>query len=156
VAEVVGLVKVRAIWVYGEEEEKRVFEDLGEVVEAELKMLDSMVEDFHDVICVEAEVTDYRDYYRFAVKEKLGVYDIVRESYVPKKNVTVIVIPVEVIVREVEDSYIRFVLAKAQYFLTAKGGCYKYHRIDYDDMVEASRAIVTNSLVEAGGVESSE
>jgi hypothetical protein len=149
--------RIKYMWVYGEEEEKRVFEDLGEVVESELKMLDSMVEDFHDVVCTEAEVTDYRDYYRFSVKEKLRVYDIVRESYVPKKNVTVIVIPVEVIVREVEeDSYIRFVLAKAQYFLTARGGCYKYHRIDYDNMVEASKAIVTNSLVEAGEVEANE
>ncbi len=148
--------RIKYMWVYGEEEEKRVFEDLGEVVGSELKMLDSLVEDFHDVICVESDVVEYRDYYRFSVKEKLRVYDIVRESWKPKKNITVIIIPVEVIVREVEeDSYIKFELAKAQYFLT-NGGCYKYHRIDYDDMLEASKAIVTNSLLEAGEVESGE
>jgi hypothetical protein len=120
------------------------------VVEAELQHLDSMVEDQHDVVCTEAEVVDYRNYYKFVVKEKLGVYDVIRESYIPKKDVTVVVIPVEVIVREVDNSYIRFVLAKAQYFITDTMGCYKYHRIDYDDMLEASRAIITNSLAEAG------
>lgn len=147
-AEVVGLVRVRAMWVYGEEEEKRVFDDLGEVVEAELKHLDSMVEDSFDVICVDSEVVDYRNHYRFSVKEKLGVYETVREFYVPKRSVTVIVIPVELVVREVDDSYIKFVLAKAQYFLT-RGECYKYHVIDYDDMVDASKAIITNSLIES-------
>jgi hypothetical protein len=42
------------------------------------------------------------------------------------------------------------VLAKAQYFMDmVNGGCYKYHRIDYDDMLEASKAIIRNSLLEA-------
>jgi hypothetical protein len=150
---VVGL-RIRSVWIYGEEEEKRVFDDLADVVESELSMLDLMVENSYDVICVESEVVDYRNHYRFSVKEKLGVYDIVREFYVPKRNVTVIVIPIEVVVREVEeDSYIKFELAKAQYFITSKG-CYKYHVIDYDDMVDASKAIVTNSLVESEEVES--
>jgi hypothetical protein len=152
---VVGL-RVRSVWIYGEEEEKRIFEDLVDVVESELKHLDSMIEDSYDVICVESEVVDYRNYYRFSVEEKLSIYNIVREFYVPKRNVTVIIVPIEVIVREVEeDAYIRFELAKAQYFLTI-ANCYKYHIIDYDDMVDASKAIVTNSLVEAGEVESGE
>jgi hypothetical protein len=154
--EVVGLVRVKSVWIYGEEEEKRIFDDLADVVESELKHLDSMIEDSYGVKCIESEVLDYRNYYKFSIKEKLGVYDIVKEFYEPKRYVTVIVIPVEVVVREVEeDGYIWFELAKAQYFLTDTG-CYKYHRIDYDDMVDASKAIVTNSLVEAGEVESVE
>jgi hypothetical protein len=152
---VVGL-RVRSVFIYGEEEEKRIFEDLAEVVESELKHLDSMIEKSYHVTCIESEVIDYTNYYRFSIKEKLGVYDTVREFYVPKRNVTVIIVPVEVIVREVEeDKYIRFKLAKAQYFLTI-ANCYKYHIIDYDDMLDASKAIVTNSLVEAGEVESGE
>ena len=146
--------RVRSVWVYGEEEEKTVFEGLAEVVEAELQHLDFMVENFYDVVCTKAEVVDYRHYYKFSVEEKLGVYDTVKEFYVHKKNVIVIVIPVEVAVREVDDSYIRFVLAKAQYFITGTN-CYKYHIVDYDDMLEASKAIISNSLAEAG-VESSE
>jgi hypothetical protein len=153
---VVGLGKVRAIWVYGEEEEKRVFEDLLDVVKAELNTIDLLVEDFLDTVCSEAEISDYKDYYKVVLSDRISVYNTVRELYVAKTKVEIIVIPVKVIVREDNEGDIEFTVAKAQYFLTARGGCYKYHRVEYDVIIDTAKAIIANSIAEAEEVDTSE
>jgi hypothetical protein len=139
---VVGL-RVRSVWVYGEEEKKRVFEGLVEVVEAELQHIDSAFEGYYDVKCVEAEVVDYNNYYRFTVKGKLGVYDMVREFYISKTSVEVITIPVEVKV----DGGIVVTMARAQYFMV-NGECYKYHVISYASIEDVAKAVIRETFLE--------
>ena len=143
------------MWVFeGEEGEKTVFEGLAEVVEAELQHFDSMVEDYHDVKCVEAKVVDYNNYYKFSVEEKLEVYDMVREFYISKTNVEVLIIPVKAVVREVDGDTLEVTMAKAQYFMDmVNGGCYKYHVIDHDELLDLAKFIIRETFLEAKEVE---
>ena len=153
------MVRIKYMWVFeGEEGEKTVFEGLAEVVEAELQHLDFVVEDYHDVKCVEAEVVDYNNYYKFMVKGKLEVYDMVREFYISKTNIEVIIIPVKAVVREVDGDTLEVTMAKAQYFMDmVNGGCYKYHVIDYDELLDLAKSIIRETfLEEAKEVEGSE
>jgi hypothetical protein len=147
---VVGL-RVRSVWIYGEEEEKRIFEDLVDVVNEELKSTDKTVEDFFDVICSKAEISDYKDYYKVVLEDRIGEFEVSREFYVFKTGVEILVIPVKVVVSEDNE----FTVAKAQYFLTAKG-CYKYHRIEYDYIMDTAKAVIRFSVAEAEEADTSE
>lgn len=143
------MVRIKYMWVYGEEEEKRVFEDLGEVVEAELQHLDFMVEEAFDVKCVEAEVTDYNQYYKVTLKDRIRGVEATREFYISKTNVEVIIIPVKAVIREVDGDTLEVTMAKAQYFMDmVNGGCYKYHVVDHYELLDLTKAIIRETFLE--------
>jgi hypothetical protein len=121
------------------------------VVKAELNTIDVIVEDFFDTVCSEAGISDYKDYYKIMLSDKIREFEVIREFYVFKTGVEITTILVKVVVQENNE----FTLAKAHYLMTSKG-CYKYHKIMYDELMDATKAIITNSLVEAGEVESGE
>jgi hypothetical protein len=149
VAEVVGLVRIKYMWVYGEEEEKMVFEGLGEVVEAELQHIDSVVEDAFDTKCVEANVIDYNTMFKITFKDRIGGVEATREFYVPKTNIEIVVIPVKAVIREVDGDTLEATMAKAQYFMDmVNGGCYKYHIVDLDELLDLSKAIIRETFLE--------
>jgi hypothetical protein len=144
VAEVVWLeVDMRALYVWKDEDEDRIYRDLVDVVGDEIGRIDSLVEEVFDTSCLKAEVFDYKDYFKVVVEPyKIGEVDAIKEFYVRKVVTEVIVIPVRVVVGEYETT-----VALAQYFITPKG-CYKYHRIKYDVIEDVAKAMIRETFLE--------
>ena len=140
-------VDARALFIWKDEDEDRIYRDLVDVVVEEIGRLDSLVEEVFDTKCVRAEVSDYKDYFKITVENyEIDGVNAVKEFYVLKVVTEVIVIPVRVVV----DGNHEYTVALAQYFMTPKG-CYRYHRIRYDVIGDVAKAVIRETFLEEVG-----